>query len=334
MGQTIAADILLLLAFVTALLAAWIASQPAGPEGPVGAWIVMLPPFGFAGLALLLMLLRQQLDWIPGGGLVRVAAALGVLAAFAMAMMASFAKGGPLVSLALKLAPAVIVLGCALALHARRFPSPRAAGMLFALAAVTGWTALGAGLVWKVRSGLRRANEAALAEAARAAEYEAQEVAEYRALAAGAGLSELLRYTWSRNTTVRDEARSRVSGWPALDEALSGLLDRDSEDAIAYVAHVMEKAPATLAPAWGRMMERQLKRWDVLRHDQYAGKWEPNLSGYFEGARKIQESCGDLTPQLTAWRDFLRKCQGLGNLATYAGILGSARATGRCASSK
>ncbi len=68
-------------------------------------------------------------------------------------------------------------------------------------------------------------------------------------------------------------------------------------------------------------MERQLKHWDALQHDEHAGSWEPNLSSYFDGARKIKESGGDLTPQLTAWYDFLRRCKGLDNLAAYVRTL-------------
>jgi hypothetical protein len=168
---------------------------------------------------------------------------------------------------------------------------------------------------------MEQAASAAKAEAERESEYEAQEVAEFRALPADAGLAAVMRYTWSRNATVSAEARARVNAWPGLEDAMIELLNQDSDSVVTYVSHVMEKPPARLAPAWGAMMERQLKHWDVLQHDEYAGKWEPNLSGYFEGARKIQESGGDLKLQLTDWHVFLRKCRGLENLASYVGGL-------------
>ena len=318
---TLASDVLLALAFVTMLLATRVASMPSGPEGPVGAWLLFVPPFGFAAVALFLMVFRNHLDWIPGGALVRLLAILGVLTAFVIAMFASLGKQNTLSSTAGKIAPVLILVGCALALHARQFALPWAAGMLFALAAVSGWSLWGFGLVTKIRSDMEQAEASAKAEAQRESEYEAQEVAEFRALPADAELSTVMRYTWSRNATVSSEARARVNSWPELENAMIELLNKDSDNVVTYVSHVMERPPARLAPVWGAMMERQLKHWDVLQHDQYAGKWEPNLSGYFEGARKIQESGGDLKLQLTAWHAFLRKCKGLDNLAAYVGTL-------------
>jgi hypothetical protein len=63
------------------------------------------------------------------------------------------------------------------------------------------------------------------------------------------------------------------------------------------------------------MLDRQLRSWGSLRHDAHAGSWELNLEGLFVGAQKIQQSGGDLRPQLRAWYDLLRECQGLDGLA-------------------
>jgi hypothetical protein len=314
---TLVSDVLLALALLTTFLATWAVSKPSGPEGPVGAWLVFLPPLGLAAAALFLMMFRNHLDWIPGGPLVRFLAILGVLTAFVMAMIASLESRNTLLSIAGKIAPVLILIGCALAVHARQFAVPWVAGILFALAAVSGWGLWGFGLVSKIRSDIEQAEAAAEAEAKRESEYEAQEVAEFRALPADAALPIVMRYTWSRNAKVSEEARARVNAWPGLEDAMIEWLNKDNEDVVVYVSHVMEKPPARLAPAWGAMMERQMKYWDVLQHDEYAGKWEPNLSRYFEGARKIQESGGDLKPQLTGWDVFLRKCKGLENLAAY-----------------
>jgi len=146
-------------------------------------------------------------------------------------------------------------------------------------------------------------------------ERESEEVSEYRALPVDAPLSSLLRYAWSRNGEVRKECRQRVASWPGLDEALIVLLGENSEDAVSYVALVQEAPGASLAPAWGVMLDRQLKRWDVRIQDGYAGKWEPNLRPYFDGARKIQRSGGDLRPSLRAWYEQLSRGKGLDGLA-------------------
>src|SRR5437773_1998441 len=95
----VVSDILIALAFLTTLLATWVVSKPSGPEGPVGAWLIFVPPFGLAAAALFLTSFRDRWDWIPGGGLVRFLAILGVLTAFLMAMFASLDSRNTLFSI-------------------------------------------------------------------------------------------------------------------------------------------------------------------------------------------------------------------------------------------
>lgn len=45
--------------------------------------------------------------------------------------------------------------------------------------------------------------------------------------------------------------------------------------------------------------------------------WEPNISDYFEGARKIQMAGGDLKPQLRLWYELVKKVKGLDGLAAF-----------------
>ena len=143
------------------------------------------------------------------------------------------------------------------------------------------------------------------------------EIAEYAKLNDSASLYALLQFMWSRNDQVRQQAREKVSRFPGLDDKLIELLDQDCKEAISYIANVYENPPAKLAPAWGRMLERQLKKWDSLQHDQYAGKWENNLLNYFEGAQKIQNAGGSLHNELQSWHQHLLKCKGLGSLAAF-----------------
>src|SRR5262249_31206151 len=152
-------------------------------------------------------------------------------------------------------------------------------------------------------------------------QYEQEEVAEYRALPGDASLATLLRFTWCRNAEIKREVQDRVRRWPALDDALIELLDSGNEPVINYVALFYDAPPAKLAPAWGAMLQRQRENWNVLQFDEYAGKWEPNLSVYFEGAKKIQQSGGDLKPQLRSWYELLNKSKGLGNLAAFVKTL-------------
>ena len=67
----------------------------------------------------------------------------------------------------------------------------------------------------------------------------------------------------------------------------------------------------------GRLLQRQLVKWDSLRFDAHAGTWEYNLEPFFTGARKIQLAGGSLRSELEAWHTHLLKCKGLQNLAEF-----------------
>ena len=95
------------------------------------------------------------------------------------------------------------------------------------------------------------------------------------------------------------------------------LIDQDCEEAISYIAKLYENPPAKLAPAWGRMLARKLKKWDALQYDEHAGNWELNLKTYFVGAQKLQLTGGSFHNELLSWHTFLQKCKGLGNLAAF-----------------
>lgn len=120
------------------------------------------------------------------------------------------------------------------------------------------------------------------------------EDAEYRALPENTELEPVLRFTLSQNRALLEEARRRAAQWPNIDEELSRLVERDLDNAILYVAQVYEGPCGRLAPAWGRMMERQIENWDVLQYDEQAARSGPKVEGYLERARTIQRSGGDL----------------------------------------
>lgn len=317
-------DILLALAFLSSILGAAVLRLPSGPEGPVGGWLLLIPTCGLAGF-LLFQLASRGLVETPGGRAVQFAAGAGILTTLVAAFVFSLDSKGGALSVASSLVPYVIFLGCLAAIHGKSFPDPAIGSLVMkvclGITALAGWALLGAGLIQYVHSDLQASTARALQEDAREKEYESSEVAEYRSLPADAPLHVVMRFTWSRNGAVKKEARERVQNWPALDDKLIELLNEKNETVITYVSHVHDAPPAKLAPAWGAMMDFQLKSWDVLQYDQYAGKWEPNLSSYFEGAAKIQKAGGNLKPQLNAWYVFLKKCKGMGNLAAFVKTL-------------
>ena len=63
-------DILLVLAFLITITVTVMTRQPSGPEGPVGAWIVLLIPCLFLAILVFVMAGKGFLNFLPGGSLV------------------------------------------------------------------------------------------------------------------------------------------------------------------------------------------------------------------------------------------------------------------------
>jgi hypothetical protein len=313
--------IFLVLAFSSTIAVTILTQQPTGPEGPVGAWLLLLIPCLFVAILVFALFAKGSLNFIPGGGLVQFVIAVGILITFSIAIFALLGRYNSVVQGLFIAVPFLILAGCAAIIHQSGFPNPGlvqfVAAILLGGTALTGWGLAGTGIFIYVQKDLERAAQRAQAEREQEEQREQWEVAEYGKLDDSAPLNTLLPFTWSRNNQVRQQAREQVSSFPELDDKLIELLDQDYEEAISYVADVYENPPAKLAPAWGRMLERQLKKWDILQHDQYAGKWENNLLDYFEGAQKIQLAGGSLHNELLLWHKHLLKCKGLWSLAAF-----------------
>lgn len=332
MRSAIVPDFFLMLAILSTVLVMIAAKGATGSKGRVGAWLLLVFPGLFTGALLVIFVLRQMLDWIPGGRPVQLAASLGILVSL-LAGLAAATKGGTQIwSAAGKVGPYLILAGCIAVIHGGGLREPRigaaVAAALLGCSAVAGWAVMGIGLVRYMQAGLaasaaqkdeREAVEIAECRACAVSNsvYEAASYDAFRALPADASLAQLLPYIWTRNRVAAMECQARIASRPGLDDQLIKLLDAKSNDAISYVSLQYGAPPARLAPAWARMLERELKSNSGLVHDEHAGTRELDLWPYFAGAEKIQKAGGDLRPQLRAWHEVLKNCKGLGGLAAY-----------------
>ncbi len=294
-----------------------------GPEGPVGAWVLFFFPCLLAAILLATFASRSMLDFVPGGRPVQFVAAAGILVALSVAFLGTLDGKEDVLTRALGATPYLILFGCLVLIHRAQLPAVAAwiPTILLGVAALAGAGVIGFTAAASVKSSFEQSAERSQKEQASETEFERQEVAEYEALPADAPLASLLRLTWSRNAKVKALARQRVAQGAGLDDAPNDLLVAGNEDVIHYVSFVYEKPSAKLAKGWAAMLERQRKAWDVLQYDEHAGKWEPNLSAYFEGAEKLQRAGGDLKPQLRSWYELLSKSKGLGNVAAFVKTL-------------
>jgi Sec-independent protein translocase protein TatA len=316
-------DIFLVLAFLSTILVTILTQQPSGPEGPVGVWLLLLIPCLFMAILIFMMVGKELLNFVPGGSLIQFITAIGILITFSIAIFGTvdrhqynWAIQGLVITV-----PSLILVAGAVIIHQTDFPNLKPihllAVILLGAAALTGWGVAAKGIFHYIKKEVEQANQQVQKERKQQDQREQWEIAEYAKLGESPSLYALLQFVWSRNDQIRKQARDKVSGFPQLDEKLIELIDKDNEEAISYIAKLYENPPTTLAPAWARMLKRQLKKWDSLQFDDHAGTWENNLKNYFEGAKKIQMAGGSFSAELRAWHEHLLKCKGLDNLATF-----------------
>lgn len=314
-------DVFLFFAFIGTIAGTIVTRQPSGLEGPVGAWLLLVFPCLFVAILVFAFIAKGSWNFIPGGRLVQLAIAVGILITFSTVIFRSFDRHNSVIQGLLIAAPYLILAGCAVTIHHSKLPDPRlghwVAAILLGGAALAGWGLAGKGVFLYLQRELEQSTLQEQKEKEQEEQYRQIEAVEYAKLDDSSPLKALLQFTFSRNNQVRQQARAQVSNFPGLDDKLIELLDQDCENAICYIANVYENPPAKLAPAWGKMLERKLKAWDSLQYNEHAGTWEQNLKAYFVGAQKIQLAGGTLRTELLSWHQHLQKCKGLGNLAAY-----------------
>jgi len=315
--------IFLALALLSTIAVTIMTQQPSGPEGAMGVWFVLMIPCLFLAISVFIMVGKGLLGFIPGGGLVQFAIAVGILITFSIVILGTidrhnnnWAIQGLVITV-----PCLILVACTVIIHQTDFPNLRlvywVAVILLSGAALTGWGLAGTGIFYYIKKDMERAVLRAQEEREQADEREQWEIAEYAKLDDSASLYALLQFIWSRNDQVRQQACEQIHRYPELDDKLIELLDKDCDAAISYIVDLYEDSPAKFAPAWGRMLERQVKKWDNLQYDEHAGTWENNLTNYFEGAQKIQIAGGSLHNELLLWHKHLLKCKGLGGAGKF-----------------
>lgn len=316
-------DILLVLTFIITIALTVMTQQPTGPEGAMGVWIVLLIPCLLTAVLVFVMAGKGLLGFIPGGGLIQFIIAVGILITFSIAFFGTIDRHNYnwAVQVLVITVPSLILVGLAMIIHQNDIPNLRlvywSAVILLSGAALTGWGLAGKGIYLYLKYEMEQAALQAQKEREQMDEREQWEVAEYAKLDDSASLYTLLQFMWSQTEQVRQQVHERLRNYPQLDEKLIELLDKDNDQAISYVAKLYDNPPVKLAPAWGRMLARKLKKWDSLQYDEHAGTWEYNLKPYFVGTQKLQLAGASFHDELRSWHTFLQKCKGLGNLANF-----------------
>ncbi len=142
--------IFLVLAFLSTIVVTVMIQQPWGPEGPVGAWLLLVIPCLLVAILVFALVAKGSLNFIPGGGLVRFIIAVGILITFSTVLFGIIDGHNSVIQGLLIVVPYLILAGCAAIIHQSGFPNPRlvqlVAAILLGGAALTGWGLAGKGV--------------------------------------------------------------------------------------------------------------------------------------------------------------------------------------------
>jgi hypothetical protein len=298
-------------AFLTGLAA--IRGASWGPNGAVGAWLVVIPPLVLLGAVLGVLITAGRFDWVPGGRPASSGLLAGFLAALAVGSYYLIDNDAPWSKLA-AVTPFVMAAGCFVAVHSGPFPGRGAKTAITAIlgtAAVAGWILIASGIVMYYNSQVQQAEMAVQ----RQRDLQASLAAEFRALGHNAPLWRYLGFMYFDDDAVRTESRAIIASRPDLNERLIEYLDNEilANDAVNYIFDVHESPSATLAPVYARLLQKKLAafREHLDGRDMPEDRDKFEMSRFLGAAIRIQQAGGDLTLQLTAWRDYLRQLNGM-----------------------
>jgi hypothetical protein len=298
-------------------LMVYLRNLPSGPEGPVGAWLILVPPLFLLSAVLVKLAAAGVFDWMPGGRLTAWAIAAGLCVAATVTMWFLLATPHTPWEKMAALVPWILVAGGFLAVHGGNDPAPLMKTVLAAVlgvGGVAGWSLV----VWGMGLYIQSGNQKNLASLDRDRLWEQSRIDEFHALGQDAELWKYFGFMYLENEAERQRCRTLIANRRDLDGKLVEYLGYPTlqSSVVNYIADVYEHPPASLAAEYGLFLERQLESWRPALDDTptpYDRRRE--LAPLFQAAARLEEAGGDLTGPLIAWRDYLRSLKGLRDLA-------------------
>ena len=118
-------NVVLVLAFLSALWGTFTMRLASGPEGPVGAWLVLLFPCLLITILVMTFAGKGLMSFVPGGRFVQIVAGVGIVITLGTAYFAGLDKHNSVLPVLLNSVPYLLLIGCAALIHRQSFPDPR-----------------------------------------------------------------------------------------------------------------------------------------------------------------------------------------------------------------
>jgi hypothetical protein len=279
-----------------------------GPEGPVGGWLLLVPYLFMAAAVTAALIALGTFLWVPGGRLTCFAIWVGLLVAFAVSGYYSMSGSESKYEQFAALSGWLLLAGCFVAVNAAPSIAARTAiAATLGLGGVAGWLQVA---VWLSEYS---AEKAQLAESRIAHEQEFQDSqeAEFRALGTEAPLWGYLGYMYISNEELRKECHEIIARRADRDAQLVEYLGSETlaSDATRYIGEFHPAPGPALAPAFARRSDLVLSRISEIDagSDQISERSYADIRDIIRAATRIQKGGGNLTPQMEAWRSYLKR---------------------------
>ena len=287
-----------------------------GPEGPVGAWLVLIP-YVLAGAGVTAALIAQgAFSWVPGGRWTCLLLWVGLLVAFSVSGYYAMSDPETKYEQFAALSGWLLLAGCLVAANADPSVAAKAAvAATLGVGGALGWVQVGAWLIDHARE------EQQIAERQIAHDQEFQKGldAEFRALGKDAPLWKYLSYIYLQNEELRRECLEIIAGRADRDAQLAEYLGSEilASSATRYIAEFHPAPGPPLAPAFARMSDLTLSQISEVEasSDRLSERSHADIRDIIRAASRIQTGGGDLAPQMEAWRSYLKRFKNTGELA-------------------
>ena len=278
-----------------------------GPEGPVGAWLLLVPYVVIATAVLAILIARGALAWLPGGRPTSAALGVGLVIAFAVSGYYAMSDPETTFEQVAALSGWVLLAGCFVAVNATSSAARAVIIATLGVGGVAGWFQVAA---W-VNDHFEAKEQAAESRIARDGEFQNQLEAEFRALGKEAPLWKYFGCMYNSNPAISKECHDIIASRADRDARLIEYLDSEIlySDVMRYIGQFHPSPGPALAPAFARRSDLVLSRISDLdaASNRLDERSYADIRDIIRAAIRIQSGGGDLTPQLEAWRRYLKR---------------------------
>jgi len=286
-----------------------------GPEGPVGAWLLLIPYVGITVAVLATLIVRGSFAWVAGGRATSFALWIGLVIAFSVSGYYAMSNPATTFDHVAALSGWLLLAGCFVAVNATSSIAARVVVIAtLGIGGVAGWLQAGAWL----KDHSEAQEQAVQAGIEHDREFQDQLEAEFRALGKDAPLWRYFGCMYNSNQDIRKDCQDVIAARTDRDARLIEYLGNDmlASDATRYIGEFHPAPGPALAAALGRRSDFVLSEMSDpdAGSKQLDGRSYDDVRDIIRAAIRIQNGGGDLIPQLEAWQRYLMRFKNTADL--------------------